>query len=150
MRYCMRVDKTWGEQSQRYLVSGIHYDGSNAVLEFETTKAAHGKLNGTNFYQYVQSFSPEEPITHQEAHEVAKEFAARAWPDSEVLAATHCDAKHIHSHFIINSVSFKTGKKLRQNPNTLNELRALSDEICQAHHLSDGACGLRRSLGTKS
>lgn len=136
MRYCTRADKTWDEQSQQYLVSGVNCDGNNAILEFETTKAAYHKMDGINFYQYVQSFSPEEPITHQQAHEVAKEFAARAWPDSEVLVATHCDAQHIHSHFIINSVSFETGKKLRQNPNTLNELRQLSDQICQAHDLS--------------
>ena len=24
MRYCMREDKTWDEQSQRYLISGIN------------------------------------------------------------------------------------------------------------------------------
>lgn len=136
MRYCTRTDKTWDEQSQQYLVSGINCDGNNAILEFETTKTAHRKMDGIYFYQYVQSFSPEEPITHQQAHEVAKEFAAHAWPDSEVLVATHCDAQHIHSHFIINSVSFKTGKKLRQNPNMLNGLRTLSDKICQAHDLS--------------
>lgn len=89
-----------------------------------------------NFYQYVQSFSPEENITPQQAHKVALEFAEKAWRGYEVLVATHCDAQHIHSHFVINSVSFENGKKLRQNPNTLNSLRALSDEICRQHNLS--------------
>ena len=41
-----------------------------------------------------------------------------------------------HSHFVINSVSFETGLKLRQHPNTLVELRKLSDELCEAHGLS--------------
>jgi type IV secretory pathway VirD2 relaxase len=89
-----------------------------------------------NFYQYVQSFSPEENITPQKAHEVALEFAEKAWTGYEVLVATHCDAQHIHSHFVINSVSFENGKKLRQNPNTLKSLRALSDEIFRQHSLS--------------
>lgn len=40
---------------------------------------------------------------------------------------------HIHSHFVINSVSFKTGLKLRQHPDTLLHLRKLNDEICAAH-----------------
>ena len=136
MRYCMNPVKTWDEQSRQYLVSGINCNGSNAILEFETTKAAHGKLNGTNFYQYVQSFSDKENITPVQAHEVAKEFAAHAWPDSEVLVTTHCDTDNVHTHFVINSVSFETGLKLRQNPNTLNELRQLSDQICQAHGFS--------------
>ena len=51
MRYCMREDKTWDEQSQRYLISGINCDGMNSILEFEATKTAHGKMDGINFYQ---------------------------------------------------------------------------------------------------
>lgn len=89
-----------------------------------------------NFYQYVQSFSPEENITPHQALEIAIEFAEKAWTGYEVLVATHCDAQHIHSHFVINSVSFENGKKLRQNPNTLKSLRVLSDEICRQHNLS--------------
>ena len=136
MDYCMRQDKTWDEQSQSRLVSGINCDGLNSILEFEATKAAHGKLDGIKFYQYVQSFSPAENITPRQAHEVAKEFAMRAWPGSEVLVTTHCDAKHIHSHFIINSVNFETGMKLRQDPNTLKYLRQVSDDICMTHGFS--------------
>ena len=136
MRYCMHEAKTWDEQSQQYLISGINCNGRNSILEFETTKAAHGKMDGTNFYQYVQSFADWEDITPQQAHEVAKEFAARAWPGMEVLVTTHCDTDNVHSHFVINSVSFESGLKLRQNPNTLIDLRQISDEICQAHHLS--------------
>jgi len=47
--------------------------------------------------------------------------------------ATHRDVNHLHNHFIVNSVSHETGLKLRQNPKTLTELRALSDKICVAH-----------------
>lgn len=132
----MREDKTWDAQSGQRLISGINCDGMNSILEFETTKTAHGKLDGINFYQYVQSFSPAENITPEQAHEVAKEFAARAWPGAEVLVTTHCDANHVHSHFIINSVNFETGLKLRQNPQTLKTLRRVSDDICMAHGFS--------------
>ena len=136
MGYCMREDKTWDEQSGQRLISGINCDGMNSILEFEATKAAHGKMDGINFYQYVQSFNPTENITPKQAHEVALEFAARAWPGAEVLVTTHCDADHIHSHFIINSVNFETGLKLRQDPNTLKFLRLVSDDICMAHGFS--------------
>ena len=40
------------------------------------------------------------------------------------------------ANFVINSVSFETGKKLRQHPNPLEQLRNLSDEICLAHGFS--------------
>lgn len=134
--YCCQDKKVYDEISNQRLVSGINCDGENAFKEFMATKKSYGKTDGMNFYQYVQSFSPEENITPQKAHEVALEFAERAWTGYEVLVATHCDAQHIHSHFVINSVSFENSKKLRQNPNTLKSLRALSDEICRQHNLS--------------
>lgn len=134
--YCCQDKKVYDEISNQRLVIGINCDGENAFKEFMATKKSYGKTDGMNFYQYVQSFSPEENITPHQTHEIAIEFAEKAWTGYEVLVATHCDAQHIHSHFVINSVSFENGKKLRQNPNTLNSLRALSDEICRHHNLS--------------
>lgn len=134
--YCCQDKKVYDEISNQRLVSRINCDGENAFKEFMATKKSYGKTDGMNFYQYVQSFSPEENITPHKAHEVALVFAEKAWTGYEVLVATHCDAQHIHSHFVINSVSFENGKKLRQNPNTLKSLRALSDEICRQHNLS--------------
>ena len=133
--YCCQEQKVTDENGRR-LISGVNCDGENAFNEFLVTKNAYHKTTGINFYQYVQSFSPQENITPQQAHEIALEFATKAWPGYEVLVATHSDADHTHSHFVINSVSFENGKKLRQNPNTLRELRALSDEICQQHGFS--------------
>ena len=134
--YCCQDKKVYDEISNQRLISGVNCDGENAFAEFLATKKSYKKTDGMNFYQYVQSFSPEENITLHQAHEIAIEFAEKAWTGYEVLVATHCDAQHIHSHFVINSVSFENGKKLRQNPNTLNSLRALSDEICRHHNLS--------------
>lgn len=136
MDYCMQEKKTWDEETGIRFVTGINCDGLNSVTEFEATKAAWNTDEGIRFYQYVQSFSLEEDIAHKQAHEIALEFAAKAWPGHEVLVATHCDAAHIHSHFVINSVSFETGLKLRQHPTTLLELRQLNDELCAAHGLS--------------
>lgn len=136
MRYCQRESKTTDPQTGRRFVSGVNCNGTDSFTEFMATKTTYGKLDGINFYQYVQSFSPEENITYEQAHEVGLEFAAKAWPGYEVQVCTHCDAQHIHSHFVINSVSFETGLKLRQSPDTLRQLRQLSDEICMAHGLS--------------
>lgn len=134
--YCCQDKKVYDEISNQRLVSGVNCDGENAFAEFLATKKSYKKTDGMNFYQYVQSFSPKENITPHQAHEIAIEFAEKAWTGYEVLVATHCDVQHIHSHFVINSVSFENGKKLRQNPNTLKSLRALSDEICRHHNLS--------------
>ena len=136
INYCQQEYKTYDSKSKRKLVSGINCDGENSFYEFMATKKVHGKANGVFFYQYVQSFSPTEKITPEQAHEVALEFAEKAWSGHEVLATTHCDARHIHSHFVINSVGYESGMKLRQSPSTLKRLRKLSDEICKAHGFS--------------
>ena len=49
---------------------------------------------------------------------------------------THTDVAHLHNHFVINSVHYENGSKLRQSPGTLTKLRALSDGICQQYGLS--------------
>ena len=136
INYCMQEYKTYDRKSKRQLISGVNCDGANAFREFMATKKVYGKYNGFFFYHYAQSFSSKEKITPEQAHEIALEFAEKAWSGHEVLVATHCDREHIHSHFVINSVGFESGKKLRQSPSTLKHLRKLSDEICIAHGFS--------------
>lgn len=136
INYCLQDCKVRDEQSGLRLVGGVNCNGENAYTEFMTTKHSYGKTTGMNFYQYVQSFSPREDITPERAHRIGLEFAQKAWPGHEVLVTTHSDVEHIHSHFVINSVSFENGYKLRQNPQSLIKLRALSDEICKAYGLS--------------
>ena len=75
-------------------------------------------------------------MTAEQVHEIGLAFAKKAWPGHEVLVTTHTDTAHLHNHFVINSVHYENGKKLRQNPGTLTKLRALSDDICLEHGLS--------------
>lgn len=134
--YCLQKYKTVDALTERRYVSGINCNGLNAYKEFMTTKLANNANDGRYFYQYIQSFSPKDNVDYDKAHKIALEFAERAWQGHEVLVTTHCDRNHIHTHFIINSVSFETGKKLRQNPNTLKSLRKLNDEICAKYDVT--------------
>lgn len=126
--YCNQPYKTQVEE-QIYSISGKDCNGEFAFREFMATKKLYSKSDGVMFYHYVQSFSPEENITPEEAKKIGLELA-KEFDGFEVLVATHIDREHIHSHLIINSVNFDTGYKLRQNPNSLQKLRNKSDEIC--------------------
>lgn len=136
IEYCLQQKKVADEDSGRRLVSGINCNGENAFTEFMATKTAHHKKGGMKFYHYVQSFSPAESVTAEQVHEIGLAFAKKAWPGHEVLVTTHTDVAHLHNHFVINSVHYENGRKLRQNPGTLTKLRALSDGICQQYGLS--------------
>ncbi len=134
--YVVQEKKTWDKTSGQRLVSGQNCTPQFACREFLATRSAWHKASPVWFYHYTQSFHPNETVDGPTAHKLAQEFAAQAWPDSEVLIATHVDATHIHSHFIVNAVCHETGKMLRQGPGTLAHLREISDELCRAYGLS--------------
>lgn len=133
--YVRQDEKTLMDNGQR-LISGINCTPQMAFHEFVATRETHHKESPVWFYHYTQAFHPDENITPQQAHELAMEFAAKAWPDSEVLVTTHIDKPHIHSHFLVNAVCHQTGRMLRQEKGTLKRLRDLSDELCEAHGFS--------------
>lgn len=118
------------------LISGKDCCPETAFQEFMATKNSYKKADQTMFYHYDQAFRDGETISPKTAHEIAVKFAEDNYPDFEVVIATHVDNEHLHSHFIINSVNFKTGKKLHQGPKTLLKLRAYSDRICQQYGLT--------------
>ena len=132
--YVSQDEKTQDRRTGRKLVSGVRCSSHFAVQEFRAARTAHHKKSPVWFYHYTQSFSPKEPITGPQAHQLAKEFAEQAWPESQVLVATHVDARHIHSHFLVNAVCYESGKMLRQGPRTLEHLRNLSDQLCMKYH----------------
>lgn len=134
-QYVSQEEKTLDENGSQ-LISGQNCTPPLVSQEFQATRDMYHKESPVWFYHYVQSFSPDEVITGEQAQQLAKEFAAKAWPDSEVLIATHLDAEHIHTHFIVNAVCWESGKMLRQGPNTLRSLRQLSDELCREHGFS--------------
>ena len=141
INYCVQEKKTVDENGRQY-VGGVNCLGQHAYEEFMATKNLYGKACGTYFYQYVQSFLPGEIQSYEEAHRIGLEFAGKSFPGYEVLVATHLDAQddsgvqRVHNHFIVNSVSFEDGRKIHFTPNTLQELRKISDDICRKHGLS--------------
>ena len=47
------------------------------------------------------------------------------------IAEIGADREHIHSHCIINSVNFETGKKVHMADEQIQELRVRNDQICE-------------------
>lgn len=132
--YCKRDSKTIHEGKK--LVSGINCLPESAYREFMNTKLQYGKTEGRMFYHFTQSFHPDEKLTPETAHEIALKFAQQMFPDFEVLVATHTDKAHIHSHFVVNSVSCDTGYKYHSDSDNIQRLRDASDKLCMEYDLS--------------
>ena len=134
LRYTQQDEKTLWE-GQR-LVSGWNCTAQSARSEMQLTKERFRKTDGRQYYHFVQSFSEQDDLTPQKARTIALELAQREFPDFEALVATHIDTDHLHSHLIVNSVSFRDGRKLHQSATDLQAHRLSNDKICVAHHLS--------------
>ena len=133
LRYTQQDEKTlWEEQR---LVTGWNCTAPSVLSEMQLTKERYRKTDGRQYYHFVQSFAETDDLTPQEAHAIALELVQREFPDFEVLVATHIDTDHLHSHLVVNSVSFQDGRKLHQSAADLQAHRMSNDEICAAHGL---------------
>ena len=128
MRYVSQLSKTLWDGQQ--LVSGIGCQPETAFDEFLSTKLLHHKDGGVMFYHMVQSFPKGADIDPRTAHEAARQLAGY-FEGCEVLVCTHVDREHIHSHCIINSVNFETGRKVHMADEQIQELRVCNDQICE-------------------
>ena len=128
MLYVMQEKKTAWEGKP--LVSGINCQPQSVYDDFLNTKLLYHKDGGVMFYHMVQSFPKGAAVDPRQAHEAARRLA-EYFDGCEVLVCTHVDREHIHSHCVINSVNFETGKKLHMAKEQLQELMWRNDAICQ-------------------
>ena len=128
MRYVSQMSKTLWDGQQ--LVSGIGCQPETAFDEFLSTKLLHHKDGGVQFYHMVQSFPKGADVDPRAVHEAARQLAGY-FEGCEILVCTHTDREHIHSHCIINSVNFETGKKVHIADKQIQALRVRNDQICE-------------------
>ena len=128
MLYAMQEKKTAWEGEP--LISGINCQPQSVYDDFINTKLLYHKDGGVMFYHMVQSFPKGAAVDPRQAHEAARRLA-EYFGGCEVLVCTHVDREYIHSHCVINSVNFDTGKKLHMAKEQLQELMRRNDMICQ-------------------
>ena len=132
MTYTTNPDKT----EKQFYTTGINCEVKDAVKQMQFVKTIYGKENGILAFHVYQSFNEGE-VTSGIAHEIGVKLANEMWGDRfQVVVSTHLNTQHLHNHFVINSVSFKDGKKYYSNLTNTALLRKTSDEICEEYGLS--------------
>ena len=129
---------TEGEKTIEKLISGKDCNPHTAIDEMNATKEMWGKTGGRQYKHYIQSFDPNEKITADKAHEIGMKLIENTekFKGHEVVIATHMDKKHIHNHFIVNTVNFENGRKYQESKKDLQNLKEHSDKICEKEGLS--------------
>lgn len=134
INYVTKKEKTIGQK----LCSGYNCNPDTATKEMQATKRLYGKMGGRTYKHFVQSFPPEEQITPEQAHDIAREFVESCplFEGFEVLYCTHVDREHIHTHFVVNSVSFADGHKFQMSKKDLENMKVLNNKLCMEHELN--------------
>ena len=128
LNYVSKTEKT--QREDKKYVTALNCSALTAYQEFIATKNLYHKNSGRMYYHLVQSFPKGYDISPELAHKIAVEFSEKSFGNFECVVATHIDREHIHSHIVLNSVSFADGKKYCSNAESVKKLMALSDEIC--------------------
>lgn len=128
--YIMKEEKT-----EQKLISGINCMPETAMGEFINVKKQFDKTDGRQYYHVVQSFSPEDNILPETAHEIGLKFA-EYFGNYQMVIATNTDRKHIHNHIVFNSVNFENGKKFHQSRDEMIQAKAYSNKICKEYGLT--------------
>ncbi len=123
------------EKTEEKLISGKDCYVDSVKKDFALTKELYNKTNGVQYHHIIQSFSPQDNIIPEKAHELGKEFAESQFKGHEVFIVTHKDKDHIHNHLVVNSVSFEHGKKYQASNKSLWDLKRESNKLCERENL---------------
>ena len=130
------------------LVTGYNCEPEYAAKEFQCVselnnpKSYYGRkyfMDGKDIkaYHLIQSFSPEDDITPQKAHEIGVQFAREfTGGEYQFVVATHIDRNHIHNHIIFNSTNFNSFRKFHLGQKEMHQRELISDKLCRLNGLS--------------
>ena len=87
--YVMREEAT-----EDKLISGVNCSPESALDEFRFVKKRFRKEGGRSYYHIVQSFSPDDDLTPETAHEIGLKFT-EYFPGFQIVVATHVNTNAI-------------------------------------------------------
>ena len=124
------------EKTEReFFVEGINCNPATARDQFVSVKKAYGKDDGIQAYHGYLSFK-EQDNSPELAQKIGMEFANEVWGKRfQVVVTTHLNTKHLHCHFVVNSVSFVDGKRMANNEKHWRYFRHIADELCRQYQL---------------
>lgn len=107
--------------------SSLNCNVETALYEFKDIQKKY-KMSGTrSAYHIIQSFSPKDKITVEEANEIGLRMCKELYPNFQCIISTHTDKGHIHNHICVNAINLD-GRKLEDRlANAKEGLYGLSD-----------------------
>lgn len=106
------------------LTGGYNLIPQYTVQMMKTVKQIYGKDNGKQLLHIIISLSGAESISKEAMYENSL-YIASCFCDNQVLFSVHSDTGHLHTHFMVNTVSFRDGSRINEN-----EIKCSLTKIC--------------------
>lgn len=118
-------EKNGGEKVA--IESGLNCNPSTAIIEFIRTQKKFQMEGNRVAYHIIQSFSPEDNITPEQANEIGLKLCNELYPNYQCVISTHNDKGHLHNHICLNAINLDGNKLEDRLANEKEGLYGLSD-----------------------
>ena len=140
IRYVINPEKNDGGRLVYASYSSERHD-ANMLAEpmiRDLERCANGlRKDGVLALHLKHSFSPDEHVNAEQVHEMGVMLAeAITGGDYKYVVSTHMDRHHLHNHIVICAANRRTGRKMRLTRKSIDQWRAISDELCRREGLA--------------
>ena len=127
-------EKNDGEKVE--VASSINCNVETAYSEFIRTQKRFDMQGNRVAYHVIQSFSPDDDITPEQANEIGKRLCEELYSNYQCVISTHTDRGHLHNHISINAINLNGTKledRLGNEKEGLYGLSNTSDKIASEY-----------------
>lgn len=141
MAYIINPAKTDGGRlvSSNYKRTRTDYDALAESMLDDNRRSPQGIRKDSRLAYHIKlSFSPKDPVTPEQVHELGVEFARRiTGGEYKFVVATHTDRHHLHDHIMVCAAS-RYGKHLKAElpKDIIEQWRVVANEMCAREGLS--------------
>ena len=118
-------EKNYGEKVGS--VSSLNCNVETAFYEYKNIQNKYKMKGVRSAYHIIQSFSPKDNITVDQANEIGLKLCKELYPNYQCVIATHIDKGHIHNHISVNAINLNGTKLEDRLANQKEGLYGLSD-----------------------
>lgn len=126
------MEKTTDNLCHAYAVSKKH-----AYRDMVFVKQLFRKLEGRQYLHWV--LSHDTGVSLEIVDKVAVEVMKLIGKEYQLIVGTHTNTNNLHTHFLINSVSYISGKKFSESRNAMLAFRKKINDILVCYGLNE--CG---------
>ena len=126
------IDKVYKYMTQPLkaggMVGGYNVIPEHAVYMMKAIKQIYNKEGGRQLLHIILSFPPGVAVADEAMFEISS-YIASYFCNHQVVFSIHYDTDQMHSHFMVNTISFTDGSRITNDSQIRRDLHELCDAI---------------------